>query len=214
MMTVEFRGVTFAYRGSAHPVLDTVDFVAERGSLTAVVGPSGCGKSTLLYIAGLMLRTRAGVVALNGTDTTFLADWERSRLRAKSVGFVFQDAALDPTRSVLDNVLEPTVYRGDWSRDRRMKALHLLHQLGVELEPRRRPGQLSGGQAQRVALCRAMIGDPSVVLADEPTGNLDDKNARSVVDVLDGCAKRGATVVVVTHDPRVIGRCDHTVSLP
>jgi len=213
MMSVELRGVTFSYRRSAGPVLNAIDFIAQRALMTAVVGPSGCGKSTLLYVAGLLLRPAEGKVVLNGLDTTSMSDWELSRLRSKTIGFVFQDAALDPTRSVLDNVLEPTVFRGDPLPLRQERAHQLLRRLGVELEPHRRPGQLSGGQAQRVALCRALIADPTVVLADEPTGNLDDWNADVVIGVLGDCARNGSTVIVVSHDPRVIERCDAVVTL-
>lgn len=183
------------------------------GATTAVTGPSGCGKSTRLYLLGLMLTPTRGRLLLDGHDVTALPDARRAELRATRYGFVFQDAALDPTRTVLDNIVETALYRGADARDWHDRAQALLDEFGVTVPARRRPGQVSGGQAQRIALCRALIGRPDVILADEPTGNLDPASTRVVVDALQREADQGACVVIVTHDPALASGCDRTVHL-
>ncbi len=142
-----------------------------------------------------------------------LRDGARSDLRSNMIGFVFQDAILDPRRSILDNVLEGAVYRGDTRSACIERASHLLDKLGVEVEAKRRATDLSGGQAQRVALCRALLGNPAVILADEPTGNLDRSNAAVVEATLFEQARTGSCVVIVTHDESLAARCDRTYTL-
>ncbi|WP_109212272.1 MULTISPECIES: ATP-binding cassette domain-containing protein [Microbacterium] len=183
------------------------------GSVTAVTGPSGRGKSTLLYLLGLMLRPRAGEIDVDGVPVSGLSDARRARLRAERFGFVFQDAALDQTRTVLDNVVETALYRGESRRDASTRARLMLERFGVDVSPQRKPGQVSGGQAQRIALCRALLYAPQVLLADEPTGNLDPATSGLVVDALREHAASGATVIVVTHDPRVAEACDREIRL-
>src|SRR5690625_366405 len=136
--------------------------------MTGLVGRSGSGKSTLLYLIGMMLTPQAGKIEVDGVDTVGLRDWVRADLRARLIGFVFQDAMLDPARSILDNVAEGALYTGADQAATRQEALQLLDQFDVEVEPDRLPGQISGGQAQRVALCRAFVRRPRIVLADEP----------------------------------------------
>lgn len=183
------------------------------GEVVAVTGPSGCGKSTLLYALGLMLKPRFGEVTVNGLATSTLGDSALSALRAHRYGFVFQDAALDSTRSILSNVLESSLYRnGNPSADA-SRAKMLLDRFGVSASPSRRPGQVSGGQAQRIALCRALLGNPPVLLADEPTGNLDDQSAQIVLNAFRAHADSGATVVVVTHDRHVVQAATREISL-
>jgi putative ABC transport system ATP-binding protein len=205
-------GLSFAFPGGPR-LLDSwsADFAA--GEVVAVTGPSGRGKSTLLYLLGLMLTPAAGRVELDGEDCSRLPDAHRARLRAHRFGFVFQDAALDASRTVLDNVTEAALYRGQPLEDARRRAHELLERFGVALRAGARPGQVSGGQAQRIALCRALLHDPAVVLADEPTGNLDPASSRAVVDALRDQARQGAAVVVVTHDPVLVARCDREVRL-
>lgn len=183
------------------------------GEVVAVTGESGRGKSTLLYLLGLMLKPGSGDVLLDGRSMHGRSDRERAAARARRFGFVFQDAALDPSRTVLDNVLETALYRGDRRRDLLPRADALMDALGVGLRREAKPGQVSGGQAQRIALCRALIGDPGVLLADEPTGNLDPASSDVVVHALHAQADRGAAVVVVTHDPALVRRCDRTLEL-
>ncbi len=205
---LEVEGLSFGYRGREEMLFDELSWSFDRGSVTAVTGPSGRGKSTMLFLLGLLLRPQAGTISWQGRQMETLTDLERSRFRAMTVGFVFQDASLDSTRSVRDNVCEVALYLGiprSWALER---AETLLTAFGVGLRSSHRPGEISGGQAQRVALCRALFNDPPLVLADEPTGNLDSDATDLVLAGLRGAADRGATVVVSTHDPVVLRRCD------
>ncbi len=206
------QDMTFGYpRGVAVVRSWSASFAA--GELTALTGPSGCGKSTLLYLLGLMLRPVAGAVLVDGEPAHALSDAARARLRAHSFGFVFQDAALDPTRSVLDNIVETALYRGQPRREAIATAYELMERFDVRSRATHRPGQISGGQAQRIALCRALLAAPRVVLADEPTGNLDPTTSDVVVAALREHAARGASVVIATHDPAVAGACDRRIDL-
>ncbi|GAB3615909.1 ABC transporter ATP-binding protein [Okibacterium endophyticum] len=181
--------------------------------MTALTGPSGRGKSTLLYLLGLMLHPAGGEILLDGQPTRPLSDAKRAHLRAERFGFVFQDAALDATRTVLDNVTETALYRAQRRRESVSHALELLELFGVDVPPHRKPGQVSGGQAQRIALCRALLNEPRVLLADEPTGNLDAVTADLVVSALRDHARSGAAVIVVTHTPQVAEACDREIRL-
>ncbi len=211
-LALEARDLSFGYVRGAN-VLDRWSATFEPGTMTALTGPSGRGKSTLLYLLGLMLKPSSGHVLLSGRPMDELSDAERARTRALRFGFVFQDAALDPTRTVLDNVTEAILYQGGDRRAAQTKALDLLSRFGVNVHPGRRPGQVSGGQAQRIALCRALLTDPSVLLADEPTGNLDPDTSELVVQALGDHAKLGGTVIVVTHTPGVADACDRRILL-
>ena len=213
-MTVRLvaSGLGFSY-DPARALLEGWSAEFEAGEVVAVTGASGRGKSTLLYLLGLMLKPSSGEVLLDGQAMHDLSDRERAAARAGKYGFVFQDAALDPSRTVLDNILETALYRGERRRGLIPRAEALMEQFGVGLKREAKPGQVSGGQAQRIALCRALIGDPSVLLADEPTGNLDPASSDVVVEALHAQAGRGATVVVVTHDPSLVERCDRRIEL-
>ncbi|QSB14303.1 ATP-binding cassette domain-containing protein [Natronosporangium hydrolyticum] len=178
-----------------------------------MTGPSGCGKSTMLYVLGLMLRPQGGQVCFDGAQVDHLPDAARARLRAHRFGFVFQDAALDATRTVLDNVVETALYRSQPRREAVDKAYALMSRFGVEIRAKHRPGQISGGQAQRIALCRALLSAPSVILADEPTGNLDPVSSTAVIEALRESAAHGAAVVISTHDAAVVGECDRRLDL-
>jgi putative ABC transport system ATP-binding protein len=214
---LEARGIAFGYGHGAHEpgseILSDWDASFAAGEVVAVTGPSGRGKSTLLYLLGLMLKPGKGEVLIEGADAAGLNDAYRARLRASLFGFVFQDAALDATRTVLDNVVETALYRGEPREAARARARELMAQFGVELRASHKPGQVSGGQAQRIALCRALLNDPRILLADEPTGNLDPASATIVVDALHAQARSGATVVVATHDPALVARCDRVIEL-
>lgn len=211
MLAVE--RLTFAYRRGSEPVIDDLTHRFEPGAVTAVTGPSGCGKSTLLYLLALLLTPSAGSVTYGGRSVSRLSDGDRSRLRASSVGFVFQDAVLDPSRSVAANVAEGGLYGGLSARVARRRAVPLLERFGVGHRASHRPGEVSGGQAQRVALCRALMKSPSLVLGDEPTGNLDLDSAGSVWDALRIAAGDGATVVVATHDLSLAADADLRLTL-
>lgn len=206
------ESLSFRYE-RATPLLEGWSARFEAGEVVAVTGPSGRGKSTLLYLLGLMLRPRSGEVLLDGAPMQARSDRERAARRAATFGFVFQDAALDATRTVLDNVLETALYRGEDRRESEPRAHALLERFGVALRADARPGQVSGGQAQRIALCRALLGDPRIVLADEPTGNLDPASTEVVLTALHEQARHGAAVIVVTHDPALVARCDRELAL-
>ena len=183
------------------------------GSVTAITGPSGCGKSTRMYLLSLMLKIRGGAILLDGCRVDNLSDARRSAIRAQRFGFVFQDAALDSTRSVIDNITETALYRGDSRRPAHRRGVALMEQFGILVPPERRPGQISGGQAQRIALCRALLGSPDVILADEPTGNLDPASATAVLEALRARADEGGCVIVVTHDAAIAGWADENLTL-
>lgn len=210
---LEARALSFAYGHHAAPVLDGWSAVFRAGSVTALTGPSGRGKSTLLYLLGLMLQPSAGDVLVDGVAVSGLRDAAKARLRAGRFGFVFQDAALDQTRTVLDNVTETALYRGQPRDAAAERARVLLDRFGVDVPPHRKPGQVSGGQAQRIALCRALLSEPAVLLADEPTGNLDPATTEVVVEALRDHAAAGAAVIIVTHSPEVAAACDEVIGL-
>lgn len=207
------ENLRFSYTRGAPAVVDEWSAQFPAGTTTALTGPSGRGKSTLLYLLGLMLRPAAGEIYVDDRPVSKTSDAGRSRMRAGHFGFVFQDAALDPTRTVLDNVTETALYRGESRNAARTRALALLEQFGVDVPADRKPGQVSGGQAQRIALCRALLTNPAIVLADEPTGNLDPMTADTVVGALQRHAAEGAAVIIVTHSPDVAAACDHRIEL-
>jgi len=208
---VRLEGIEKTYpRGSA-PVqaLRGVDMEIRRGDWVAVTGPSGSGKSTLLHVLGLLDRPTRGRYLLEGADVTGLDDATASRLRGRAIGFVFQDFHLLPEETALRNVLLPLVYAG--VRGREARARRALEDVGLGDRMEHRPGELSGGEQQRVAIARALVKDPSLVLADEPTGNLDSDTGERILDLLSGLHARGMTLVVVTHEPAVAARARRTV---
>lgn len=207
------RDLSFSYgRGNA-PVIDRWSAEFPEGTTTALTGPSGRGKSTLLYLFGLMLQPTAGEIVIDGTPVSTVRDTAKARLRADRFGFVFQDAALDQTRTVIDNVTETALYRGTRRDIAAHRGMELLERFGVDVPADRKPGQVSGGQAQRIALCRALLSQPSILLADEPTGNLDPTTTTVVVDALQEHAAAGAAVIIVTHSPEVADACDRRIEL-
>jgi ABC-type lipoprotein export system ATPase subunit len=205
--------LSFAYRRGGEELFGGLSHRFAVGAVTAVTGASGRGKSTLLYVLGLLLRPVRGRVLLDGEPVQARSDVIRSRLRAQRLGFVFQDAVLDTSRSVLDAVIEPALYAGATRRQVAPRARQLLADMGIAVRADHRPGEISGGQAQRVALCRALVNDPAVILADEPTGNLDRDNASAVLQALRRATGSGRTVVVATHDPFVLEHADHVLAL-
>lgn len=183
------------------------------GEVVAITGPSGRGKSTLLYILGLMLTPTSGHIAIDGETLEKSSDKQKSWLRATKYGFVFQDAALNPKRPIRESITETALYRGENPEDYLARAEDLLGQLGVSISASARPNQVSGGQAQRIALCRAVLHQPGIILADEPTGNLDRNSGDMVQQVLRTEAKRGAAVLIVTHDQDLANACDRQIIL-
>jgi lipoprotein-releasing system ATP-binding protein len=206
--------VTFSYATKAGAFgVSGWSAVFDAGSITAMTGSSGCGKSTRLYLLGLMLRLKSGAVELDGVRVDRLSDASRSALRANRFGFVFQDAALDPTRTVMDNIVETALYRGQARAQVLPRASALMERFDIAVPAGRRPGQISGGQAQRIALCRALLSSPDVLLADEPTGNLDPVSAQVVLGALREHADAGGCVVLVTHDPAIATWADRRVDV-
>ncbi|MGF3055515.1 ABC transporter ATP-binding protein [Microbacterium sp. YY-01] len=211
-LLLEADQITFEYTPGTR-VLDTWSAQFFAGTTTALTGRSGRGKSTLLYLLGLMLNPTSGNVIVDGETTAHLRDADRARLRANKFGFVFQDAALDSTRTVMDNITETALYRPGKRSALYPRAEELLDKFGVKLPAHRKPGQVSGGQAQRIALCRALLTEPMILLADEPTGNLDPDSTKVVVAALREHAHTGAAVIVVTHSSDVAAACDREIVL-
>jgi len=199
---LRLEGVTKVYRmGQVEvPALRGVDLTIDPGAFLAIMGPSGSGKSTLLHIAGLLDRPTSGRVLWAGDEVSSLRSARLAELRGRHIGFVFQTFNLMPTLSALENVELPLVFQGERPRKRRQRAAQLLALVGLADRQRHRPGQLSGGERQRVAIARALASDPQLLLADEPTGNLDSASGREILEVLRDLNGRGKTLVLVTHD--------------
>ena len=210
---VRLEGVRKIYRRGRTEVraLDGVNLEIRRGEWLAVTGPSGSGKSTLLHVVGLLDRPTEGRCLLEGRDTGALDDAEASRLRGRSIGFVFQDFHLLPEETALRNVMLPLLYAG--AAGARERAREALATVDLTHREDHRPGELSGGEQQRVAIARALVKEPLLVLADEPTGNLDTVTGERILDLLEALHRRGITLVVVTHEPAVAGRAQRRVEV-
>ena len=193
--------------------LSGVHLEIQRGEYVSIAGPSGCGKSTLLSILGLLDTPTAGRYVLNGRAFEKLKPAERARIRNREVGFIFQAFNLIGDLTVYENVELPLTYRGMRAAERKKRVHEALEKVGMSHRMKHYPSQLSGGQQQRVAVARGLGGSPSILLADEPTGNLDSTNGQAVMDLLSELHKQGATVCMVTHDPRYASFADRTVHL-
>jgi len=193
--------------------LSQVHLQIERGEFVSIAGPSGCGKSTLLAILGLLDSPSSGEYKLNGKPVSSLGISDRTRIRNREIGFIFQSFNLIGDLTVYENVELPLTYRGMGSAERKQKVQNAMERVGITARAKHYPAQLSGGQQQRVAVARALVGDPLILLADEPTGNLDSKNGDAVMDLLHELHQSGATICMVTHDARFASAADRTIRL-
>ncbi len=212
MPAIELTNVTRRYDRGGETVLalDSVSLAIDVGEFVAIMGPSGSGKSTLLNVIGLLDSPNEGHILVDGNDVTTLTIDERTQLRKRTIGFVFQDFHLIPTLSALENVVVPTIFDAAPKRER---ANELLERVGLGDRLHHLPEELSGGQKQRVAIARALINRPEIVLADEPTGNLDRETGERILNELTNITKDGVSVVAVTHDPTVASYAGRTIEL-
>jgi len=203
MAMIKVNSVSKLYRTSKIETmaLDNVNFSIEKGEFVSIMGPSGCGKSTLLNIVGLLDRPTTGTVEIGGKTAAGMGDRALAAFRNASIGFIFQNFHLIPSLSVADNVELPLTYRsGIGGRERSAKVAEVLERVGLSHRMNHFPSQLSGGQCQRVAIARAIIGNPDIILADEPTGNLDSRMSAEIMDILKSLNEEGRTILMVTHN--------------
>jgi putative ABC transport system ATP-binding protein len=208
---ISLRGVNRRYEGSTQPALDAIDLDIERGRITAIMGPSGCGKSTLLNLVGALDRPTAGEITVDGARVDRLGQAAAARFRRTKVGFVFQFFHLLDDLTVRDNVAVAALLAGRTRADAERQADEMLGQLGLAPYARRFPAALSGGERQRLAIARAIVNEPAVLLADEPTGALDRRNGEMALALLEDLNRRGQTILLVTHDEQLANATAHRI---
>lgn len=210
---IELKDLTKRYDDEAgvYDALKGVNLNVARGEFVAIMGPSGSGKSTLMNIIGLLDRPTKGKYLLDGTDINQLSDKKLANFRRDKIGFIFQNFNLLPRFNLMQNVELPLIYKRVGIKQRRAKVMEVLSSVGLGDKSKNRPNRLSGGQVQRAAIARALINNPSIILADEPTGNLDSKTGIEIMELLKKLNKEGVTIVVVTHNPEVSDYADRTI---
>jgi len=220
MAVIELRDITKSFRMGDEVLraLDGVSFTIQKGEFVAITGPSGCGKSTLMNLLGLLDTPSTGNYFLDGRAAQELTDDERSQLRNEKIGFVFQSFHLLPRLTALRNVEMPLVYSSQSAtalsaEERTKRAREALERVGLGDRLHHRPNELSGGQRQRVAIARALVNEPKLILADEPTGNLDSKSGREILELFEDLNRNGVTLLLVTHDPTIAERAARTISM-
>jgi putative ABC transport system ATP-binding protein len=212
---IELAGISKVYElgGVAYPALSDVSLSIGRNEFLALTGASGSGKSTMMNILGCLDTPSSGRYTLDGEEVAGLDEEQLASVRNRKVGFVFQNFYLMPRMTAIDNVAQPLIYRGISPSQRRAHAERALQRVGLGDRMRHRPNEMSGGQRQRVAVARALVGHPELLLADEPTGNLDSRTAREILDLFAQLHAEGQTVVIVTHDPGIAASCKRQVRL-
>jgi putative ABC transport system ATP-binding protein len=212
---IEFQNVYRTYKMGDQVLnaLDGVDINISRNEYVAIVGASGSGKSTMMNIIGCLDRVTKGDYLLNGTNVGDMSEAELARARNRQIGFVFQSFNLLSRASALKNVMQPLVYRGVPRTERKRLASEALANVGLGDRLESRPNQMSGGQRQRVAIARALIGNPAILLADEPTGNLDSKTSQEIMALIDQLHHQGQTIIMVTHEPDIAAHCERVIRL-
>ena len=199
--------------GETIKALDGVDLTIDKNEYVAVIGASGSGKSTMMNILGCLDRPTGGDYVLNGTAVSSMADNELSSIRNKEIGFIFQSFNLLGRATALANVIQPLIYRGEGRRKRKQMAMDALERVGLKGREGHLPNQLSGGQRQRVAIARALVTNPTIILADEPTGNLDSSTTVEILALFDDLIKNGHTIIVVTHEHDIAQRCKRAITI-
>lgn len=212
---IELNGIYKIYKMGDTQIhaSDGIDFKIEKGEMIAIVGKSGSGKSTIMNIIGALDTPTKGQYLLDGEDVSKLKDDALAAIRNKMIGFVFQQYNLLPKYNLLDNVSLPLLYAGVSDRERKRRAIEVLNKVGLEEKWRQYPNQLSGGQQQRVSIARALVGNPSLILADEPTGALDSKTSREVLDLLKQLNKEGNTIILITHDNSIALEAERVIKI-
>jgi putative ABC transport system ATP-binding protein len=212
---IHLQGITKEYRMGDQTVhaLQGVDLQIERNEMIAFIGASGSGKSTMMNIVGCLDRPSSGAYWLNGREVATMSGDDLARVRNQEIGFIFQSFHLLPRASAIDNVAQPLIYRGMPLRERMALAAQALQRVGLGERMHHRPNELSGGQRQRVAIARALVGKPSILLADEPTGNLDSATSLDIMNLIRELHAGGQTVVIVTHEPEIAEQCQRVVRL-
>ena len=212
---IRLEGVTKTYDAGelAVQALSGIDLAVEKGQMVAIIGPSGSGKSTLMHILGCLDAPTDGAYFLDGQDVSAMSSFQLAGVRNRKIGFVFQTFNLLPKASLLRNVELPMLYAGLGSAERRERGLEALATVGLGERQKHKPSELSGGQRQRAAIARALVMNPSLVLADEPTGNLDTRTGSEILGIFHRMHERGETIVIVTHDPRIADECQRVVRI-
>ena len=212
---IRMEAVTKTYDAGelAVQALGGIDLRIEPGQMLAIIGPSGSGKSTLMHILGCLDAPTDGSYWLEGRDVSALSGFQLAAVRNQKIGFVFQTFNLLPKATLQRNVELPLLYAGMTGSERKERAREALARVGLVERAKHRPAELSGGQRQRAAIARAIVNEPSLILADEPTGNLDTKTGLEILDIFDRMHQKGETIVIVTHDPRIAERCGRVVSI-
>jgi len=213
---IELKNVTKTYQTGAKPVhaLANINFSVKKGEMVAVMGPSGSGKTTLMNIIGLLDRPTSGQLIIDGEEISLdISDAKLAALRSQKIGFVFQTFNLLPRMSALSNVLMPVSYNKLLKPDAKENGKKLLEMVGLSQRGSHRPFQLSGGEQQRVAIARALVNDPEIILADEPTGNLDSKSGEEIIEIMASLNKKGKTLVIITHNEKIAEHCSRVIKL-